>query len=115
VWVCLICGFAILHAVHLSADFPITHPGSMTGQNTPMKVGTETQRFARICSATFIWQAISIRRCAASVPFLEWLLFFFTGVSVDAARGLAVALFFATWPELPSVAHERDSLEGCLR
>jgi predicted membrane-bound mannosyltransferase len=28
-------------------------------------------------------------------PFLEWLLFFFTGVSIQAARGLVVALFFA--------------------
>ncbi|MGA8670426.1 MAG: hypothetical protein WB679_11145, partial [Terracidiphilus sp.] len=28
-------------------------------------------------------------------PFLEWVLFFFTGVTVEAARGLAVALFFA--------------------
>jgi hypothetical protein len=28
-------------------------------------------------------------------PFLEWLLFFFTGVTVQAARGLAVAFFFA--------------------
>jgi hypothetical protein len=27
-------------------------------------------------------------------PFLEWLLFFFTGVTVQAARGLAVACFF---------------------
>lgn len=26
-------------------------------------------------------------------PFLEWVVFFFTGVSVEAARGLAVALF----------------------
>ena len=28
-------------------------------------------------------------------PFLEWVLFLFTGVSVQAARGLAVAFFFA--------------------
>ncbi len=28
-------------------------------------------------------------------PFLEWVLFFFTGVTVQAARGLAVAFFFA--------------------
>jgi hypothetical protein len=28
-------------------------------------------------------------------PFLEWVLFFFTGVTVEAARGLAVAMFFA--------------------
>jgi len=28
-------------------------------------------------------------------PFLEWLLFFFTGVTVEAARGLAIAFFFA--------------------
>ena len=27
-------------------------------------------------------------------PFLEWILFFFTGVSIEAARGLAVGLFF---------------------
>jgi len=27
-------------------------------------------------------------------PFLEWVLFFFTGVSIQAARGLAVAFFF---------------------
>ena len=28
-------------------------------------------------------------------PFLEWILFFFTGVNVEAARALAVAFFFA--------------------
>ena len=28
-------------------------------------------------------------------PFVEWLLFFFTGVSIEAARGLAIACFFA--------------------
>jgi hypothetical protein len=28
-------------------------------------------------------------------PFLEWVLFFFTGVTIEAARGLAVAFFFA--------------------
>ena len=27
-------------------------------------------------------------------PFLEWILFFVSGVSLDAARGLAVCLFF---------------------
>ena len=27
-------------------------------------------------------------------PFLEWVLFFFTGVTIQAARGLAVAFFF---------------------
>jgi len=27
-------------------------------------------------------------------PFLEWILFFFTGVNIEAARGLAVAFFF---------------------
>ena len=29
------------------------------------------------------------------LPFLEWLLFFATGVTPEAARGLAVAFFFA--------------------
>ncbi len=28
-------------------------------------------------------------------PFLEWILFFFTGVTIQAARGLAIAFFFA--------------------
>ena len=54
------------------------------------------RRFARTCLGS--WYVPGDFNPAPAVPvwpFLEWVLFFFTGVTVEAARGLAVALFFA--------------------
>ena len=91
-----IAGFAVLHAIHLGADFPNHSPWMATGPSTPMRAGTETRRSARISSATGICRGTSIRRRRLPVwPFLEWMLFSSPASRVEAARGLAVAFFFA--------------------
>ena len=53
------------------------------------------RRFARTCSGD--WYVAGDFNPAVAVPvlpFLEWVLFFVTGVSPEAARGLVVGFFF---------------------
>jgi len=96
VWVGLICGFAVLHALHLSADFPNHSPwihdwAKYTDEGWYGNAAIRAHLFGN-------WYLPGDFNPAAALPvwpFLEWLLFFFTGVSVEAARGLAVAFFFA--------------------
>lgn len=95
-WVGLICGFASLHAVHLDADFPNHSPwifdfAKYTDEgwwgNAAVRAHLYGNWYLRgdfnPAAATPVW------------PFLEWIVFCFMGVSVEAARGLAVSLFFA--------------------
>ena len=96
VWVGLICGFAVLHAVHLSADFPNHSPwmydwAKYTDEGWYGNAAIRAHLFSRWYIAGDFNPSVAL----PVWPFLEWLLFFFTGVSVEAARGLAVALFFA--------------------
>lgn len=96
VWVGLICGFAALHAVHLSADFPNHSPwmrdwAKYTDEGWYGNAAIRAHLFGHWFVSGDFNPAVAL----PVWPFLEWLLFFFTGVSVEAARGLAVALFFA--------------------
>jgi hypothetical protein len=94
-WLLLIGGFALLHALHLSADFPNHSPWSMdwakyTDEGWYGNAAIRAHLFGN-------WYLAGDFNPAPAVPvwpFLEWLLFFFTGVTVQAARGLAVAFFF---------------------
>ena len=96
VWLCLIGAFAVLHAVHLRADFPNHSPWWMdwakyTDEGWYGNAAIRAHLFGN-------WYSPGDFNPAPAVPvwpFLEWLLFFFTGVTVEAARGLAVAFFFA--------------------
>ena len=95
-WLVLICAFAALHAVHLSADFPNHSPwygdwAKYTDEGWYGNAAIRAHLFGN-------WYVPGDFNPAAAVPvwpFLEWLLFFFTGVSIPAARGLAIAFFFA--------------------
>ena len=95
VWVVLICAFAALHALHLSADFPNHSPWYMdwakyTDEGWYANAAVRAHLFGN-------WYLLGDFNPAVAVPvwpFLEWALFFFTGVTVEAARGLAVAFFF---------------------
>ena len=97
VWLILIGAFAILHALHLRADFPNHSPWWMdwakyTDEGWYGNAAIRAHLFGN-------WYLPGDFNPAPAVPlwpFLEWLLFFFTGVTVQAARGLAVALFFAS-------------------
>ncbi|MGD0628067.1 MAG: hypothetical protein ABR987_01870 [Terracidiphilus sp.] len=95
-WLILIGGFAILHALHLRADFPNHSPWWMdwakyTDEGWYGNAAIRAHLFGN-------WYSPGDFNPAPAVPvwpFLEWLLFFFTGVTVQAARGLAIAFFFA--------------------
>ncbi len=95
-WVVLIGTFAVLHALNLGADFPNHTPfhidwAKYTDEGWYGNAAIRTHLFGR-------WYFPGDFNPAPAVPvwpFLEWILFFFTGVSIEAARALAVAFFFA--------------------
>ncbi len=95
-WIALICLFAALHALHLSADFPNHSPWSndwakYTDEGWYGNAAIRAHLFGH-------WYLPGDFNPAPAVPvwpFIEWVLFFFTGVTVEAARGLAIAFFFA--------------------
>ena len=95
-WVVLIGAFAVVHALNLSADFPNHSPWSMdwakyTDEGWYGNAAVRAHLFGP-------WYVPGDFNPAPSVPvwpFLEWILFFFTGVSVTAARALAIVFFFA--------------------
>src|SRR5580698_1833235 len=96
VWMVVIGAFAVLHALNLRADFPNHSPWYMdwakyTDEGWYGNAAVRAHLFGNWClpgdfnpaAAVPVW------------PFLEWILFFFTGVTVEAARGLAIGFFFA--------------------
>jgi len=96
IWVVLIGAFAVFHAMHLSADFPNHSPWYMdwakyTDEGWYSNAAIRAHLFGN-------WYVPGDFNPAPAVPvwpFLEWILFFFTGVTAEAARGLAVTFFFA--------------------
>ena len=94
-WLALVCCFALLHAVHLSADFPNHTPWFMdwakyTDEGWYGNAAVRAHLFGN-------WYLPGDFNPAPAVPvwpFLEWVLFCFTGVTLQAARGLAVGFFF---------------------
>jgi len=95
-WWLLIAGFAVLHAVNLRADFPNHSPWWMdwakyTDEGWYGNAAVRAHLFGN-------WYKAGDFNPAPAVPvwpLLEWVLFCFTGVTVQAARGLAVAFYFA--------------------
>jgi hypothetical protein len=93
-WVAAIAGFALLHAFHLRADFPNYSPWSMdwakyTDEGWYGSAAIRAHQLGHWYVAGDFNPAVA----APVWPFLEWLLFFLTGVTPQAARGLAVAAF----------------------
>jgi hypothetical protein len=96
-WVAVIAGFALLHAWHLRADFPNGSPWSFdwakyTDEGWYGNAAARAHLFGNWYTAGDFNPAVAV----PVWPFAEWLLYFFTGVTVGAARGLAVACFFAS-------------------
>jgi len=94
-WAILLCLFALLHALHLRADFP-NHTiwfmdwAKYTDEGWYGNAAVRAHLFGN-------WYMPGDFNPGPAVPvwpFLEWLLFCFTGVTVHAARALAVAFFF---------------------
>jgi hypothetical protein len=95
-WLVLIAAFAALHALHLSADFPNHTPwvhdwAKYTDEGWYGNAAIRAHLFGN----WYIPGDFNPAPAVPVLPFLEWVLFFFTGVSFSAARGLAVAFFFA--------------------
>jgi len=96
IWLAVIAGFAVLHALNLSADFPNHSPWYMdwakyTDEGWYGNAAIRAHLFGN-------WYLPGDFNPAPAVPvwpFLEWVLFFFTGVTIQAARGLAISFFFA--------------------
>jgi Dolichyl-phosphate-mannose-protein mannosyltransferase len=94
-WLAVICGFAVLHALHLSADFPNNTPwfsdwAKYTDEGWYGNAAVRAHLFGN-------WYLPGDFNPASAVPvwpFLEWVVFGFTGVTIEAARGLAAAFFF---------------------
>jgi hypothetical protein len=91
----VIGGFAVMHAMHLRADFP-NHTiwycdwAKYTDEGWYGNAAVRAHLFGN-------WYMPGDFNPAPAVPvwpFLEWVLFWFTGVTIQAARGLAVAFFF---------------------
>jgi 4-amino-4-deoxy-L-arabinose transferase-like glycosyltransferase len=89
-----IAGFALLHAVHLRADFPNLSPWSMDwAKYTDEGWYGDAAIRAHLIGHWYMPGDFNPAVAVPLWPFLEWLLFFFTGVTPEAARGLAVAAF----------------------
>jgi len=94
-WLAFVIVFAAVHALHLGADFPNHTPwfpdwAKYTDEGWYGNAAIRAHLFGH-------WYLPGDFNPAPAVPvwpFLEWLLFFLTGVTVEAARGLAVAFFF---------------------
>ena len=95
-WLALIFAFAALHALHLAADFPNHSPWSFDWAKYTDEgwYGNAAIR-AHLFGSWYVPGDFNPAPAVPVWPFLEWILFFLTGVSVQAARGLAVAFFFA--------------------
>jgi hypothetical protein len=94
-WLLLIAVFAILHAVHLRADFPNGTPWMNDGARFTDEgwYGNAAIRW-HLSGHWYVPGDFNPAPAVPLWPFLEWIVFFFTGVTVEAARGLAVGFFF---------------------
>ncbi len=94
-WIAAIVCFALLHAWHLRANFPNGSPwvfdwAKFTDEGWYGNAAIRAHLFGNWYLAGDFNPAVAV----PVWPFLEWVLFFFTGVTVEAARGLATACFF---------------------
>ena len=96
-WVAVIVAFAVLAALHLRADFPNYSPWTFDWAKYTDEgwYGNAAIR-AHLFGHWYIPGDFNPAVALPVLPFLEWLLFFITGVTPEAARGLDVAFFYAS-------------------
>lgn len=94
-WIAVIIGFAAVHAMHLRADFPNHSPWSSDWAKYTDEgwYGNAAVR-AHLAGNWYLAGDFNPAVALPAWPAAEWLVFAFTGVSVEAARGLAVGCFF---------------------
>jgi hypothetical protein len=94
-WLLAIAAFAILHAFHLRADFPNHSPWSDDyAKYTDEGWYSNAAVRAHLTGNWYLPGDFNPAPAVPIWPFLEWILFAFTGVSIQAARALAVSIFF---------------------
>ena len=94
-WIAVLCGFAAAHAWNLTADFPNHSPWSSDWAKYTDEgwYGNAAVR-ARLFGHWYLAGDFNPGVALPLWPALEWIVFGFAGVSLQAARGLAVAFFF---------------------
>jgi 4-amino-4-deoxy-L-arabinose transferase-like glycosyltransferase len=93
-WILLIALFAAAHAWHLRADFPNFSPWEDWSKYTDEGWYGNAAIRAHLFGNWYVFGDFNPAPAVPVWPFLLWVLFFFTGVTVQAARALAVAFFF---------------------
>ena len=93
-WLLFIAAFAIVHFLHLGADFPNHTPWFMDWAKYTDEgwYGNAAIR-AHLFGNWYIPGDFNPAPAVPVWPFLEWILFFFTGVNLIAVRALAVSFF----------------------
>jgi 4-amino-4-deoxy-L-arabinose transferase-like glycosyltransferase len=92
-WIAAIFALYLVHTLHLRADFPNFSPWMDYAKYT------DEGWYGNAAIEYFVrgsWYVAGDFNTAVAVPvwpILEWIVFHFTGVSVTAARALAVAIF----------------------
>ncbi len=95
VWVALIAGFAVAHAVHLQADFPNHSPWSFDyAKYTDEGWYGDAAVRAHLLGRWYVPGDFNPAPAVPLWPALEWVLFSFTGVGIVPARALAISFFF---------------------
>ncbi len=92
-WIAFLAGMALLHGLHLSADFPNNSPWQDWAKYTDEGWYANAAVRAHFYHNWYLPGDFNPAPAVPLWPFLEWLLFFATGVSMTAARGLAVGFF----------------------
>jgi len=93
-WIILIALFAAAHAWHLRADFPNFSPWQDWSKYTDEGWYGNAAIRAHLFHNWYVPGDFNPAPAVPVWPFLEWVLFFITGVTPQAARALAVAFFF---------------------
>lgn len=94
-WIAILVAFGALTTLHLRADFPNHSPwifdwAKYTDEGWYGNAAIRAHLFGNWYVPGDFNPAVAL----PVLPFLEWLLFFITGVTPQAARGLDVAFFF---------------------
>jgi 4-amino-4-deoxy-L-arabinose transferase-like glycosyltransferase len=92
-WIILIALFAAAHAWHLRADFPNFSPWEDWSKYTDEGWYGNAAIRSHLFQNWYVPGDFNPAPAVPVWPFLEWVLFFVTGVTPQGARALAVAFF----------------------
>ena len=92
-WIALLVVLASMHFWHLRADFPNHSPWEDWSKYTDEGWYGNAAIRAHLFGNWYLPGDFNPAPAVPLWPFLEWLLFFITGVSLQAARGLSLSFF----------------------